>query len=207
MANHQMINPSQCWLSRSPQCKTWKLGLHLLRARTPEHQEYLFSYLVIHPIIGILMLGVSSVWGGVYREIPINGLMTLHQYGYYMVLFYPPFDHGTYSFSSHHFMAVETCFESNTSSTFDTASSLIQRHLLRVAANHPPASQFCAQKQLACCGWNLHKVPPPQRLQQHIAETAKRIQYMYKKTETASKIYIMLPTIPKLPSPCLEHLL
>ena len=63
IANQQMINPSQCRLSRSPQCKTWTLGLRRLRARTPEHQESLFSYLVIHPIIGILVLGVC-VWGG-----------------------------------------------------------------------------------------------------------------------------------------------
>ena len=147
MANHQMINPKMSAVSLSSvqdmevgsapveSTNTWAPGVSfqlLGGAQAPKKKVVfekhvpwstcngLIRFMVIHPIIGILVLGVCV--GGVYREIPINGLMTLPQYGYYMVLFYPPFDHGTYSFSSHHFMAgrssnmvyilkhVETCW-------------------------------------------------------------------------------------------------
>lgn len=32
-------------------------------------------------------------------------------------------------------------------------------------------AQSCAQKQLACSGWNLHRVPPPQRLSWQLAKS------------------------------------
>ena len=135
MANHQMINPKMSAVSLSSvqdmevgsapveSTNTWAPGVSLKLlggAQAPKKKVVfeknvpwstcngLIRFMVIHPIIGILVLGVCVCVGRVYREIPINGLMTLPQYGYYIVLFYPPFDHGTYSFSSHHFMAVRS---------------------------------------------------------------------------------------------------
>ena len=94
--------------------------------------------------------------------------------------FYASFAHGTYSFSSQHFMDGRFSKIAYVLKHVETCWNHCQQHCwysyirLWPGFTTTPA-QSCAQKQLACSGWNLHRVPPPQRLSWQLAKSTTMV--------------------------------
>ena len=174
MANHQMINPKMSAVSLSSvqdmevgsapveSTNTWAPGVSfqlLGGAQAPKKKVVfekhvpwstcngLIRFMVIHPIIGILVLGVC-VWGGYIERSLLMDWWPSPNMGiiwyYFTHLLTMAHTHSAPIISWLEDLQTWYIFwnmlkhvETTTSSIFDTASSLIQRHLLRGGSQSP----------------------------------------------------------------------